>query len=179
MHPNQIISHTPAWVWALFAYLMMSGVKALRSRKMTPEQMLILPIFFLAWALYGIAGSWVNALRLPVATFDVRTCIVTRPGSVTTLVLVMVGFFSKYILSVVLVLHPSLGAQEGFAIIFGGVTGLLDGVFWGSVILQYRQAFHRIKIPVMERDNRLPSSKNSPVASASRRVADRHFPFPA
>ena len=169
MHLNQIISHTPIWVWILFAYLMLRGIKSLRPRKMTPERMLILPIIFLVWALYGIAtelanwpvglttfaialtvgiaGGWINALRLPAATFDARTGKVTRPGSATILVLVLVGFFAKYVLSVVLVLHPYLGAQEGFASLFGGVAGLVDGAFWGGVILQYRQAFHRIRTP--------------------------------
>lgn len=162
---NQIISHTPAWVWALFVYLVLSGIKALRPRKMTPERMLILPMLFFVWALFGIAtelvkwpaglgafavamivgiaGGWVNALRLPVAIFDGRTRRVIRPGSPTVLILVLVGFLAKYVLSVALVRYPTLGAQEGFAILFGGVSGLVDGAFWGGVILQFLQAFHR------------------------------------
>ncbi len=165
----RIISHTPIWVWALFVFLVLIGVKALRQRKMTVERMFILPIFFFVWALYGIAtelvnwptglaafaialivgiaGGWFNALRLPAATFDARTGRITRPGSATILVLVLVGFFAKYVLSVVLVRCPHLGAQESFATFFGGVSGLVDGAFWGGVILQYLQAFHRGEVP--------------------------------
>jgi len=166
---NQIISHTPAWVWALFVFLVLSGFKALRPRKMTPERMFILPIIFFIWALYGIAteltiwptglgafavalivgigGGWANALRLPAATFDARTCRVIRPGSATILVLVLVGFFAKYILSVVLVRYPHLGAQQGFATLFGGVSGLVDGAFWGGVLLHSFQACHHGEVP--------------------------------
>jgi len=166
---HQIISHTPAWVWALFVFLVLSGVKALRPRKMTPERMFILPIIFFIWALYGIATEltnwpmglgafavaliigiacgWVNALRLPVATFNARTCRVTRPGSATILILVLVGFFAKYILTVMLVRYPHLGAHQDFATLFGGVSGLVDGGLWSGVILQYFQAFHHGKMP--------------------------------
>ncbi|MEJ2625771.1 MAG: hypothetical protein P8Z80_14890 [Pseudolabrys sp.] len=158
-----ILSGTPVWVWALFAFLLFRGIAALRAREMTPARMLVLPVIFLVWALagmffelvawpaalaafvvalaIGLAGGWANAARLPVATRDPVTGLVCRPGSATTLVLVLVGFVAKYVLSVALAMHANLGAQTGFAALFGGVSGLIDGAFWGGAALQFRQAF--------------------------------------
>ena len=52
-----ILSHTPVWVWVLFAYLVSRGVVALREREMQPGRALIVPIVFLVWGLAGLLES--------------------------------------------------------------------------------------------------------------------------
>lgn len=158
-----ILSYTPIWVWILLAYLLLRGIKALRSREVSPSRALVLPVIFFVWALAGMfaeltdwpvgllafaiglgigfAGGWANATRLPAATFDRAKGLIWRPGSATTLVLVIVAFVAKYVLSVGLAVHPHLGAEAGFAALFGGVSGLVDGAFWGGTALQFRRAF--------------------------------------
>ena len=159
----EVLSRTPVWVWVLFAYLILRGVKALHPREVSPARALLIPVIFLVWALSGIhtelsdwsvalvafafalvlglfAGWW-NAARLPAASFNLATGKIGRPGSAVTLVLVILAFIAKYILSVALAMHPQLAGQSGFAVIFGGISGLVDGVFWGGTIQQFRTAF--------------------------------------
>nr|WP_320144141.1 DUF6622 family protein [uncultured Cohaesibacter sp.] len=158
-----ILSHTPIWVWILLAYLLLRGIKALQPRETRPSRVLVLPVIFFVWALFGIfgeltdwptaliafavglaigfAGGWANATRLPVATLDRATGLMWRPGSATTLVLVIVAFVAKYVLSVLLAVQPHLGAEVMFAALFGGVSGLADGAFWGGTALHFRRAF--------------------------------------
>jgi hypothetical protein len=160
-----ILSHTPVWVWFLLAYLLLRGISALKPREMPWSRALIMPTIFFVWALYGIcteltdwaaalaafvialaigsAGGWIHAGRFPAARFEPATGLLWRPGSATTLVLVLLGFFSKYALSVELAMHPSLGADAGFAMLFGGASGLVDGAFWGTMAKQFWQAFGR------------------------------------
>ncbi|WP_127903746.1 DUF6622 family protein [Solirhodobacter olei] len=163
MQIASILSHTPTWVWTLLAYLLWRGVRALRAREISPSRTLVLPMIFLAWALFGMfaelsnwaaalmafiigigigfSGGWTNATRLPPASFNRTSGLVWRPGSATTLVLVIVAFVTKYLLSVALAMHPDLGADTGFAAVFGGISGLVDGAFWGGTVQQFRSAF--------------------------------------
>lgn len=158
----EIIKHTPLWVWALFAYILYRGVRALETRELQPSRMLILPAVFLLWGLSGIFHDlpdwplamvgfvvlglvglglgWANGLRLPPARRDPATGLILRPGSATTLVVALFAFIAKYTLSVALAMAPTLGAQAGFALTFGGVSGLVAGIFWGGAALALWQA---------------------------------------
>ncbi len=163
MHVSSIISGTPVWVWILFVFLVLRGKKALQPRQMTPSRMLVIPLLFFVWALWGIftdltlwplalgtfflglgagfSGGWANGARLAPATRNTTTGLIHRPGSPTTLFLVLVGFLAKYCLNVALALHPHFGSQTGFVALFGGVSGVVDGAFWGGTLRQFRQAF--------------------------------------
>lgn len=163
MQIASILAHTPTWVWILLTYLLWRGVKALRAREVSPSRMLVLPVIFLAWALFGMfaelsnwagalvafiigigigfSGGWANATRLPPASFNRTSGLMWRPGSATTLGLVIVAFVAKYLLSVALAMHPHLGSDTGFAALFGGISGLVDGAFWGGTAQQFRSAF--------------------------------------
>jgi hypothetical protein len=157
-----ILSETPPWVWVLLVYLLWRGVRALRPREVGIGRMLILPLIFLGWGLYaifsdqpdwpvaltafvvtlglGIGAGWLENLRLPPARYVAGSRRIRRPGTATTLVLIVASFLSKYALSVALAIHPGLGAQVGFATLSGGVPGLIDGLFWGGRLCQLRQA---------------------------------------
>ncbi|QJQ02448.1 hypothetical protein C798_20090 [Herbaspirillum rubrisubalbicans Os34] len=159
-----ILSHTPIWIWFLLAYLLLRGIRALQPSEVPWYRALILPVIFLAWALYGmftelpdwpvalaafvialaagVIGGWINANRIPAARLDSVTGLLWRPGSAATLVLVIVAFISKYVLSVVLAMYPHLGAKAQFVALFGGVSGLVDGALWGRMAQQFRQAFY-------------------------------------
>ena len=49
-----ILSHTPLWVWILFAFLIMRGYAALSEREMNISQLFILPLLFLIWGVWGL-----------------------------------------------------------------------------------------------------------------------------
>jgi len=153
-----IFRHTPAWVFALFAFLLYRGIRSLRPQTMTPVRMLFLPILFFVWAvlsvgkelngssiaysafaagiaLGGFAG-WMIWRNRGTVTFDPATRMVCRPGSVWTLVLILIGFTAKFILSASLARNPSFSEVTSFKILFGGISGIVDGLFWGGTVAQ-------------------------------------------
>lgn len=157
-----IFTHTPLWVWALFAFLLMRGIIALRTRTTRPGLMLILPVVFFVWALIAILFElpvWhlplaafvvtlaigypvgrAIAVRMPAARFDPATGRILRPGSSMPLILILVGFISKYIMAVLMATAPEISASSRFLVTYGAISGLVDGIFWGAVILQLRRA---------------------------------------
>jgi|1_EtaG_2_1085319.scaffolds.fasta_scaffold45224_1 hypothetical protein len=160
---SSILSHTPVWVWALFAFLVLSGLSALRPRKSRPVTMLLLPVFFFVWGLYsvfmelprwtialgvfavmiaiGFRIGWLLASRYPASTYDREARRVMRPGTPLTLIFIMIGFVAKYVLSVVMAINPVLSGTIGFALVYGTTSGLISGAFWGIMGLQLLQAF--------------------------------------
>jgi Family of unknown function (DUF6622) len=163
-----MIKSTPLWVWLLLAFLIYRGVKSLSPRAVAPWRMFLLPVIFFAWAFMGIltevrdpsialtvfiaalaaggALGWHLARRQPATTFDPANGLVHRPGSATPLVLICIGFITKYALSVVLARRPELGGMSGFCSLYGAVSGLVDGAFWGITTAQFTGALQRIGV---------------------------------
>jgi hypothetical protein len=157
-----MIKSTPPWVWFLLAFLVYRGIKALAPRKMTPQRMLLLPIVFLVWALVGIffelrnlsialpvfvatlalggALGWQLALRQPRASLERESGLVQRPGSAMPLVLICIGFSLKYAISVFLARHAGLGETPIICALYGAVSGIVDGTFWGITAAQFSHA---------------------------------------
>lgn len=162
-----IISHTPVWVWPLLVFLVLSGIAALQPRKSRPVSMLLIPVFFFVWGLsaifltlsawlatlavfivamaIGSAAGWLLARRYPAATYDEDAKRVMRPGTPLTLIFILIGFAAKYVLSAVIAINPDLSATLGFSIVYGTMSGLISGVFWGIMGLQLLQAFNYIE----------------------------------
>lgn len=49
-----VVTHTPAWVWVLFIFLISRGIKARRSATVTLERLAIIPAIFLIWDIYDL-----------------------------------------------------------------------------------------------------------------------------
>lgn len=60
--------------------------------------------------------------------------MIIRAGTPLTLALIVIAFCAKFILTSTLYLHPVLSSSAGFTMLFGYVTGLIDGVFWGGTL---------------------------------------------
>ncbi len=160
-----ILSHTPVWVWFLFLFLVSRGVKALKPRKISPQRMLMLPLIFFVWAIYsifvelkewhfafiaftlclilGIVFGSLLAQQQPRAWLDNSTKLIYRPGSPLPLILVCISFLLKYMLSVILAHRPDYASTPSFCTLYGAVSGIVDGIFWGATLLQFKQAFMR------------------------------------
>lgn len=111
----KIVSGAPWWVYVLFVYLLSVGVKAIRPRTVPIQRVVLLPILFLIWALYGLYTKvilghvslipiWIIFLGIGAylgvrevhgwrITKDHHTREITIPGNYSTLVL-MVFFFA-------------------------------------------------------------------------------------
>ena len=161
-----IIIHTPLWVWALFIYLLIRGIKARQPATVKLEKLLIVPAIFLVWDLYDLiafrpptVGTWtmwllgllagaaigyqfINPKRIQPGS-EPRT--LHRPADYTVLPMMMTAFLTKYIFAVLTAIAPASMAQpglSGFAIVSGGVFA---GTFMGKFMHYVRcyAAFNR------------------------------------
>ncbi|MGG7445082.1 DUF6622 family protein [Kosakonia oryzendophytica] len=150
------IQNTPVWVWVLFIYLLHRGINALFDREMRPGRLFFLPIFFLLWGIYGITretfhpdislftmligvlagiafGYLLWRSQPPLRHSDTPGFII-RAGTPLTLGLIIIAFGLKYILTATVYLHPELREAQSFSLLFGLLTGLVDGIFWGGTL---------------------------------------------
>ncbi|MCM2292388.1 hypothetical protein NAC44_08600 [Allorhizobium sp. BGMRC 0089] len=157
-----VLSNTPTWVWVLFAYLILRGIKALSPRAQSLKRMFLMPVIFLVWSLIIMHADFgmsevaftsffilllvglpfgANLVRpLPSSYRDSETGLIHRPGSPITLILVLISISFKYVMSVAIALSPTLDANTAFLLVYGGVSGLVDGIFWGMSGFQVSQA---------------------------------------
>nr|WP_183005563.1 hypothetical protein [Achromobacter sp. UMC71] len=130
----------------------------MRPRRMSVARTFLLPILFLVWVLVSIHGEvtdlrsayeafaggalvggaigWVLWLRAGRATYYPETRMIERPGSPITLVLLVLAFVSKFALMAMLAQDHGLAADAAFSAAFGGVSGWIDGMFWGGTLSQ-------------------------------------------
>ncbi|MGE6982916.1 DUF6622 family protein [Kluyvera intermedia] len=147
---------TPVWVWILLAFLIRRGFAALYDREMKIGRLFFLPILFLVWGAYGvIVETELTGISLTMMAIGLLTGtalgftlwrslpplknsdnpgMIIRAGTPLTLALIVIAFCAKFILTSTLYLHPALSSSAGFTMLFGYVTGLIDGVFWGGTL---------------------------------------------
>ncbi|MDX7993152.1 DUF6622 family protein [Xenorhabdus littoralis] len=151
-----IIKDTPIWVWFLLVFLVMRGIKALSDREMRIERIFLLPTIFLLWGVhsvvtkthfsdlslivmgiglvFGITVGWVLWKSQPRLREKPNSTLIIRPGTPLILLVIIITFFSKFIMMALLSIHPVLLYSLHYNLLFGLVGGLLDGVFWGGTL---------------------------------------------
>ena len=147
----QVLVHTPLWVFALFAYLVWQGIKAMQPRRTPIWRALIVPAVFIVWGVSRIGfghqdGTWpliawiaaaLALLPLGVLTprpFDVdhTTGEIIRPGSAFALVRNLVVFSLQYTVGVITAINAG---DRALAFIAGrAISGATAGYFIGSTI---------------------------------------------
>jgi hypothetical protein len=153
--PNMlaIVQHTPLWVFALFAVLVVLGVQSLRRRTVPVWRLVLLPVTFIGWGLITLAGRSVEApallvdwlvaaavglaigwmtTRLDTMTVHPGRRVVDVPGSVMPLVRNLVIFAVKYGLSAAEAIAPA--RQASLYPWDVGVSGLMAGYFVGWLV---------------------------------------------
>ena len=148
-----VVTHTPAWVWVLFIFLISRGIKARRPATVTLERLAIIPAIFLIWDIYdlvvyrtltpGTVALWTAGILAGAALgyFLIKQAVITRadaPRSLyrqadyTALPFMMLAFGVKYVLGVMSAVSPQTmqqPAMSALAIVSGGVFA---GVFIGK-----------------------------------------------
>jgi hypothetical protein len=151
-----VITHTPLWAWALLAYLIWQGFKAMQPRTTTVWRALIVPTIFIVWGLSRIgfrhqAGvepliAWIVAavVLLPVGVLTPRpfevdhaTGRIIRPGSIYPLVRNLIVFGLQYTVAVISAIHVDDRAMA--AIVGRAISGATAGYFFGSSIALLRE----------------------------------------
>ena len=150
---QQILIHTPAYVWGILAVLVWRGVAALREREMPVRSLFVVPAIMLAMALQDVVtkfgsnaaalGAWTAATAaaaLLVRRFGAeRTLPGAAPGSVrlrgsrAPLAMMLALFLTKYAASVLLAILPHARQDALFAAATCALFGVFNGCFLGRL----------------------------------------------
>ncbi len=150
---QQILIHTPVYVWAILAVLVWRGSAALRERETTVRSLFIVPLIMLALSLQDVVvkfGSNAAALAVWAVAALGTTLLVwkfgrsrTAPGgtagsvivrgSRVPLAMMMAVFFTKYAASVLLAVLPQARQDALFAAAVCALFGVFNGAFLGRL----------------------------------------------
>ncbi|MGH8744990.1 MAG: DUF6622 family protein, partial [Burkholderiales bacterium] len=157
----EILRHTPAWVFGLFALLIALGMTQARARTLGLVRLALLPLAMLGLSLYGAVsafglselalGSWAAALAavalaslaLPAARgvgYSAAERTFSVPGSWFPLALMMAIFFTKYAVAVTLARQPALHAAPGFVAAACCLYGAFSALFFARALRILRTA---------------------------------------
>lgn len=150
----QILAHTPAYVWAILAALIVLGVLAMREREMAVRRLAILPLAMLGLSLNDISNKF-GFGTLPLAAWTAG-CMVTAVlmarhartriapsatpgrvrvgGSTAPLALMLAVFCTKYASAVMLALHPQLAGAMQAIVAVCAVSGAFNGLLLGRMV---------------------------------------------
>lgn len=159
----QIISHTPTWVFFLFAALLALGLSQLKTRTASLKRITLMPVAMLGLALSGVVsafgatsggsavliwavcavvtGLWLFSHAVPKGTqYDPATKLFTLAGSAVPLLLILGIFCTKYAVGASLGLHPELAQNTSFALSISGLYGVFSGIFAARAARLWRLA---------------------------------------
>ena len=160
----QILSHTPRWVFGLFAFLVWLGARQLTAGSVGLTRVSVMPVIMTGLSVYGVVsvfgdspaalvGWGVAALvmaalvlqrALPASTrYDAATRQFHLAGSAVPLALMMGIFFTKYVVGVLLAMHPELRHGALFATLVPTLYGVFSGVFAGRAIRLWKLALRQ------------------------------------
>jgi hypothetical protein len=146
-----MLSHTPAWVFALFAFVLALGVRQLRETRVRPARLLLTPAVAVALSASGVVSAfgaraapltaWLVSAAFalgaalwrgrPGVQYEPATRTFRLPGSAAPLALMMGIFFTKYAVTVALTVHPELRhgplLSTAASALYGGFSGLFAG----------------------------------------------------
>lgn len=153
---QQILMHTPAYVWAILAFLVYRGVAASKDRVVSYRSVFIIPGVMLVLGLNSVANgfglgtpaglAWLTAAVAGAAlawtwtgshgtdAVDHAAGTVTQRGSWTPLALMMAVFCCKYVVGAALAVQPGLSGDLRFAVPACFAFGLFNGIFLGRLL---------------------------------------------
>lgn len=147
---TQILTHTPLWVFGLFFGLVYLGYLQSRTRRVSRQRLIVLPVAMLGWSLYSVwstfdthltaLAAWACAWGIVVAfglaraplqgaSYDGETEQFTVSGSWIPLALMMGIFFFKYAVAVVHATNPGVLGTTTAVVVVAGTYGLFSGLF--------------------------------------------------
>lgn len=149
-----ILKGTPWWVYALFVYLVINGVKSLKPHTIPLKKAFILPVIFLVWGLSSLSaklgtflnfGLWIGCLAVGawlgwhlVRHVSVKSSthgpVITSPGGPLTLILILAIFFVKYFFGFTYATNPLASTDIGFVRADIILSGFLTGMFVGRAL---------------------------------------------
>lgn len=162
MNLIDIIFDTPWWVWVLFVYLLIVGIKATKTQVIPLWRVALMPSVFLLWSLYSLLyrcaacplfiAVWILGLIPGLAAGSIFSSridhwvdsqkLVHLQGTIVPLALSMIFFLLKYALGVMYALNPALSANVVMVKIDTLTSSLITGLFVGQfldIVQKYRK----------------------------------------
>lgn len=154
----QILQHTPLWVFGLFFGLIFLGYSQTKMRKISTRRLAILPIAMLCLSASGVGSTfgasplgfiaWLSGISIMLAIFswleypkDIvyssNEQLYTIPGSWVAFILIMLIFFTKYTVAVLLIRNSTLHQSIFFMIGVCTLYGLSSGWFFARAFFTY------------------------------------------
>jgi hypothetical protein len=159
---QQIISHTPIYVWALLAFLIYRGWLASKDRETSLLKVALIPLVMLGlavsgihmngplgeavWLVWALGAAASAALIWHLSTREIRVDraagVIFQRGSWMPLGLMVAIFAIKYSVAVVSAIHPELTHGLAFAAAVTLLYGVFNGLFLGR-LARYAAAWLR------------------------------------
>jgi hypothetical protein len=155
----EILQHTPPWVFVLFFVLLGLGVVQLRPRVVSLARAVSIPIAMIVLSVFGVVSvfqtsliaifAWLVGMGLAIVlnrwwcypkgvVFQPSSRTLSIPGSWMPLTLMMVIYFTKYGVAVVLARNSALLAVNSFIGCVSLVYGFISGIFFAGALLIWR-----------------------------------------
>jgi len=160
----QIFKHTPSWVFVLFFVLLVYGYSQTRNKLVLSYRIAILPAVMILLSFYGVLSAlgvgpfgllfWLAGFGIAVwlglilcsphgVLYSSETKLFYVPGSWLPLALMMVIFFTKYAVGVVLARHIAIAKTDVFSSLIGFIYGFFSGMFLSRALVVWRAKKHQ------------------------------------
>ncbi len=156
----EIFKQTPWWVFALFAGLLLIGLKAVQPRVITVKKLWLLPLVFTIWNLvwlyervqghYSLIVFWFLGLAfggffgwLLIRRWKIKAVSrnwIALPGTWSTLILILSVFIVRYFFVFNYETHPE--AAHHLFLSDALISGIITGIFIGraaGLLLKYKK----------------------------------------
>ncbi|MDI6025686.1 hypothetical protein QBK99_05655 [Corticibacterium sp. UT-5YL-CI-8] len=153
------LEHTPWWVFVILVYIVIIGIKTLRTRVVAFYQLAIAPTIFAVWGIYtlfryfGFEPLWMVIFAVAVLAGFAVGWFISRTGELRpvgtgqveisgnpiTLIVVLTLFVLKYALGYWIATVPGANQTFEFLLIDAGVTGVAIGIFIGRFAGLYQR----------------------------------------
>ena len=150
-----ILTHTPLWVWAVFAVVIFLGFTRTRDRTVSLWRLLLMPVALVVVSLSGLMGAGLAALPAILVGFaigGVAGWLLERDGASRrvaggrlwlrgewiSLLQVLVILVFRYCTSVASILNPTLATDPAWHLVTAFVSSLLGALFVGRTAARLR-----------------------------------------
>ena len=150
----EILTSIPWFVWLLFGYVIISGVKAFQTQVLSIKKIFVLPLILLVmginglmkynpplsdvaiWSALFVTAAYViwNRMRPLKVVCDRQKGLIQIPGNRITLILLLSIFVSKFTLGFLSATHPEFKSVSFFYFIDLSISGLVCGICFGRLV---------------------------------------------
>ena len=158
-----ILTHTPIWVWGLFALVLFLGYQRTRDRTVQLWRMLLFPVIMIVLAVTGMAGGGLGvlpAILVGVVVGGVSGWLLERDGATRRLpdgrmwlrgewwsfaqIVLILGF--HYATAVIAAVNPAMAADPVFHLGTTFVSSLLSAMILGRTLARLRVYYTAVPV---------------------------------